>query len=231
MKRSPSLLRRIPPSPRTASVTSNPATPGGYTIPGGVELDELHVDHLRAGREGERVAVAGAVLGVRCDLVDAAAATGREYQCLGAEAELLAGRAPVAEAADDALAVLDQRRDRRLHEHVDVRVHGLVLERPNHLEAGAVSDVDQALVGVATERALRHQTVGRTVKDGAPVLELARAVRGLLGVQFGHPPVVEVLASEQRVLEVDTPTVRRDDVAERGGEAALGHDRVGLAQQ
>src|SRR6266536_2854603 len=35
MKRSPSPLRRMPPSPRTASVTSRPATPGGQTMPVG----------------------------------------------------------------------------------------------------------------------------------------------------------------------------------------------------
>jgi hypothetical protein len=35
MNRLPSLLRRIPPSPRTASVTSRPRTPGGQTIPVG----------------------------------------------------------------------------------------------------------------------------------------------------------------------------------------------------
>src|SRR6266700_6403704 len=35
MKRSPSLLRRMPPSPRTASVTRSPCTPGGHTIPVG----------------------------------------------------------------------------------------------------------------------------------------------------------------------------------------------------
>ena len=35
MKRSPSLLRRMPPSPRTASVTSRPRTPGGQTMPVG----------------------------------------------------------------------------------------------------------------------------------------------------------------------------------------------------
>ena len=35
MNRSPSRLRRIPPSPRTASVTSSPRTPGGQTMPVG----------------------------------------------------------------------------------------------------------------------------------------------------------------------------------------------------
>ena len=35
MKRSPLLFRRIPPSPRTPSVTSSPMTPGGHTMPVG----------------------------------------------------------------------------------------------------------------------------------------------------------------------------------------------------
>src|SRR5260370_9336276 len=35
MNRSPFLLRRIPPSPRTASVTRIPCTPGGHTMPVG----------------------------------------------------------------------------------------------------------------------------------------------------------------------------------------------------
>ena len=35
MNRSPLLLRRMPPSPRTPSVTSRPMTPGGHTMPVG----------------------------------------------------------------------------------------------------------------------------------------------------------------------------------------------------
>jgi len=60
MNRSPSLLRRIPPSPRTASVTRRPRTPGGPDHPGRVELDELHVDQLGTGLIRERLAVAAA---------------------------------------------------------------------------------------------------------------------------------------------------------------------------
>jgi hypothetical protein len=35
MKRSPDAFLRIPPSPRTPSVTSRPITPGGHTMPVG----------------------------------------------------------------------------------------------------------------------------------------------------------------------------------------------------
>ncbi len=125
------------------------------------------------------------------------------------ECDELAARAAVAERAADALAVLEQPRDRALHEHVDARVHGLVLERADQLEAGAVADVHQPPVRVAAERALRHPPVRRAVEDRAPVLELAHAVRRLLGVQLGHVPVVQVLAAEHRVLEVGLPAVRR----------------------
>ena len=48
--------------------------------PGRVELDELHVDELRARLVGERVAVAGALPRVRGDLVAAAGAAGREHE-------------------------------------------------------------------------------------------------------------------------------------------------------
>ena len=84
---------------------------------------------------------------------------------------------------------------------------GLVLQRADQLEAGAVADVDEPPVGVPAERALRHLAVGRAIEHAAPALELADAVGRLLSVQLGHAPVVEVLAAEHRVLEVDLPVV------------------------
>jgi hypothetical protein len=50
-------------------------------------------------------------------------------------------------------------------------------------------------------------------------------------VQFGHPPVVEVLAAAHRVGKVDAPVVPIVDIAQRGGRAALGHDGVRLAKE
>ena len=56
-------------------------------------------------------------------------------------------------------------------------------------------------------------------------------VRCLLGVQFGHPPVVQELAAAHRVAVVDLPVVVRVHVAHGRRAAALGHDRVRLAEQ
>ena len=69
MNRSPRLLRRIPPSPRTASVTSRPSDAGRPDHAGRVELDEFHVDELGTGEVGQRLAVAAVLPGVRRDLV------------------------------------------------------------------------------------------------------------------------------------------------------------------
>ena len=68
-------------------------------------------------------------------------------------------------------------------------------------------------------------------KTAPQQLELADPVRRLLGVELGHPRVVEHLAADHRVAEVGLPAVAVVDVAERRGDAALGHDRVGLAEE
>jgi hypothetical protein len=52
-----------------------------------------------------------------------------------------------------------------------------------------------------------------------------------LGVQFGHAPVVEELATAHGVLEMGLPVVLFVGIAHRGGAAALGHHSVRLAEQ
>ena len=143
----------------------------------------------------------------------------------------LAALAPVADGAGDAVAVLEQARDRALHEHVDAVVHRVLLERADHLEAGAVADVREARVAVAAEVALEDAALLRAVEERAPAFELVDAVRRFLGVELGHAPVVEHLAAAHRVAEVDLPVVLGVDVAQRRGDAALGHDGVRLAEQ
>ena len=118
-----------------------------------------------------------------------------------------------------------------LHVDLDALVDAVVLQRADHLEAGAVADVGEARVAVAAEVALQDAAVLRAVEDRAPGLELAHAVGRLLGVQLGHAPVVEVLAAAHRVGEVDLPVVAVVDVGQRRGHAALGHDGVRLAEQ
>jgi hypothetical protein len=50
-------------------------------------------------------------------------------------------------------------------------------------------------------------------------------------MQFGHPPIVQVLSASHGVGEVDAPAVAVVDVGERSGNSAFGHNRVRLAQK
>lgn len=145
-----------------------------------------------------------------------------------AEASALA---VVAERADDALAVLEEACNGVLHVELDAAVDAVVLERADHFEAGAVADVGESRVLVPAEVSLEDPAVLGAVEERAPGFEFADAVRGLLRVQFGHDPVVEVLPAAHRVGEVDLPAVAVVHVGQRGRHAALGHDGVGLAEE
>ena len=118
-----------------------------------------------------------------------------------------------------------------LHVDVDALVDAVILQRADHLEAGAIADVRQARIAVAAEVALQDAAVLGAVEDRAPGLELAHAVGRFLGVQLGHAPVVEVLAAAHGVGEVHLPAVAVVDVGHRRRHAALGHHRVRLAEQ
>ena len=118
-----------------------------------------------------------------------------------------------------------------LHVHGHAEVDGVVLQRPDQLEAGAVAHMREARVAMAAEVALQDAPVRRAIEDRAPRFELPDALRRLARVQLRHPPVVHVLAAAHRVGEVHLPVVAIVHVAHRRGDAALGHDRVGLAEQ
>ena len=142
-----------------------------------------------------------------------------------------AALAVVGERPGDAVAVLQQPDDRPLHVDRDALVDAVVLQRADEFEAGAVADVGEPRVLVPAEVALKDLAVLGAVEDRAPRFEFADAGRGFLGVELGHPPVVDVLPAAHRVGEVDLPVVAVIDVGERRGDAALGHDGVRLAEQ
>ena len=121
--------------------------------------------------------------------------------------------------------------DRALHVDVDAEGDRALLQGADQLQAGAVADVGEAGVAVAAEVALADQPVRRAVEQRAPVLELADPVGRLLRVQLRHPPVVEHLPAAHGVAEVHPPVVLGVEVGHRRGDAALGHDRVRLAEQ
>ena len=213
-----------------------------------MELDELHVDARAASHHRHRVAVAGVLPGVRGDLEGLADAAGGEDHGLGLEEHEVAARAPVGENAGDAtvltLASGEQIGGRALGEHLDaslvITVELLIfllqgddalLQGADHLETCAVADVGEARVLVAAEVALADLAFLGAVEQRSPGLQLPHAVRCLLRVQLGHAVVVEELAPAHGVAEVHLPTIVGVHVGHRCGDATLGHNRVGLAEQ
>ena len=187
MKRRPSLFRRTPPSPRTPSVTRMPRTLGGQTMPVGWNCTNSMSISSAPGVIGERVAVAGVLPAVARDLVGAADAAGREHDRLRAEDLEAAALAVVAERAGDAVAVLEQRRATVNSMWTSMPlVDAVVLQRADHLEAGAVADVREARIAVAAEVALQDAAVRRAIEHRAPRLELAHAV-GRLPARAARP--------------------------------------------
>ena len=51
-----------------------------------------------------------------------------------------------------------------------------ILERPNHLEPGAVADMGQSRIAMTAEVPLADQPVLRAIEDRTPALELANAI-------------------------------------------------------
>ena len=137
-------------------------------MPVGMELDELHVDQFGAGVVGERVAVAGVLPAVAGDLVGAADAAGRQHDRLGLEDAEAAALAVVAERAGDRGRRPSAADDRALHVDLDALVDAVVLQRADHLQAGAIADVRQPRVAVAAEVALEDAAVLGAVEDARP---------------------------------------------------------------
>ena len=137
----------------------------------------------------------------------------------------------VGQRARDPPAVREQPEHRALHVHVDPLMNPVVLQRPDHLQSGAVADVREPRILVPTEVALEDPAVLGAIEERAPGLELPHPVRRFLRVQLGHAPVVDVLSAAHGVGEVDLPAVPVVHVGQRRGDAAFRHHRVGLAEE
>ena len=107
----------------------------------------------------------------------------------------------------------------------------VILERPNHFQAGAIADMRESRIFVAAKISLQNPAILGAIEHCAPRFELAHAIRRFLRVQFRHPPVVHVLATAHGIGKMHLPVVAIVDIGQRGGDSALGHDGVRFAEQ
>src|ERR1700746_680528 len=107
----------------------------------------------------------------------------------------------------------------------------MVLQCTDHLEASAVSDMHQPGIAMPTEITLKDPPIVCTIEKSTPCFQFADARRCFLGMQFGHPPITQVLAATHRVGKVNAPTIPVVHISHCRSYAALGHYSVCLAQK
>jgi hypothetical protein len=107
----------------------------------------------------------------------------------------------------------------------------MILQGPDHLKSRAVTHVGEARIFVAAEISLKDTTVVCAIEHGTPGFKLAHAIRGLLRMQLGHSPVVEILPSAHGVGKMDLPAVAIIHICESGRYASFSHHSMSLSQQ
>jgi len=204
-----------------------------------MELHELHVLQRQAGAQHHGVAVAGAGVGRGAGLVDAAAAAGGDHRGVGAEAVQGAVlHADRHQAAAGAVLVHQEVDGEVLDEEARLVLEALLVERVQDGVAGAVGGGAGALRhlalgvvrGVAAEAALVDQTLRRPAERHAEMLQLDHRGHRLAAEVLRRVVVGEPDAARDRVVHVPAPVVL-GHVAERGGDAALGRDRVAAGRK
>src|SRR3989442_4986533 len=189
-----------------------------------MELDHLHVFQRHAGAIGEGHPVARLDEPVRRELVDAAAAAGREDRRLPGNRDESA--APEAER-DDALArpaVHDEARDEGLLETGDVlELHRGLEERVEDVEPALVRGEACPLHGHPAERALSDAAVIIAGPRASPVLELEDLPRTSRDEEFDGVLVSKEIGAFDRVERVQ---LKRIVISKDGRGAAFRRHRV-----
>jgi hypothetical protein len=145
------------------------------------------------------------------------------YDRLGGPENEMALLAIVSECSGNAPRVEKKTQHSTFHVNVHSLMDAVVLKRPYHLQASAISDVRKTRVSMPTEVALQNSTVLSAIEQCAPSFQFANTIRSFLGMQLGHPPIVEVLSSSHRVGEMNSPVVAIIDVGECGCHAPFRH--------
>jgi hypothetical protein len=84
---------------------------------------------------------------------------------------------------------------------------------------------------VTAEISLENAPVLCPIEHRAPGFQFAHPIGRFLSVQFGHAPLIHVLATAHGISEVHFPVVAIINVAKRRRDSTLSHDGVGFAQE
>ena len=197
-----------------------------------MELDELHVLQRQAGAQHHAVAVAGLRMRAGAGEIDAAITAGGQNYFMRAEAvDGAVVEIPRHQSAHRAF-VGDEVEREIFDEEIHLVLHALAVKRVQHGVAGAIGrgagalgDAFAEMGGHATESALIDLAVFGSGERHAEMLEFVDRLGRVLAEIFDGVLIPQPVRAFHRVVHVPAPVVLAH-VSERGGDAALGGDRV-----
>ena len=89
----------------------------------------------------------------------------------------------------------------------------------------------QPTKSVTAEGALQDLSVRSTIEKRAPLFKLSHTVRGFLGVDLSHAPIVEQLATTHGVAKMSAPVVRGVHIRHRRRDSTLRHNGMRFAKE
>src|SRR5437879_1177206 len=196
-----------------------------------MELHELHVHKVGTGVVCQRVPIACIFPTVTCDLVGTADSAGCQNNGLCLKQQKPAALAVITKSSDNTISIFQEGENRALHVHIDPLVYAVVLKGADHFEARAIANVSETRVPKSSEVSLKNISLARSIENSTPRLQLAHTCGRLFRVEFGHTPVVHVLAPAHRVGKMNFPVVGGIDRTQRCRDAALGHDGMRLPEK
>src|SRR5574337_1238144 len=102
------------------------------------------------------MAVPGAVPTVTRDFIGLANPAGRKHNRFGAEKVKPPALAIIAKRAADPIILLEQGENADLHVHIDSAMDAVILQGADHFQTGAISDMGEPWIFVATEISLEY---------------------------------------------------------------------------
>src|SRR5215467_9595027 len=179
----------------------------------------------------QRMSVTGAIPTVARDFVRFADPTSGEDDCFSLENFEMAALPIVSKRANNAIPILEQRDDAPLHVHIDPLMYAVILQRPNHFQAGTIPYMGKSWILMAAKIPLENTTVPRAIEHCAPSLELTHTSRRFPRVQLGHAPVVHVLTAAHRIGEMHLPVVAIVNVGQCRCDASFRHHGVRFTEK
>src|SRR5262249_29054939 len=155
MKRTPSEFLRVPPSPRTLSVTRMPRTLMGHTMP--VGWNWMHSMSMSSAPASRARVMPSPVDSQELEVNFQHLPTPPVPRTTALERGGAPPPPPIAHGSRHPLAVHEEALNVALHMYVDAEVDHVLLQGTDQLEAGAVAHVGEARVTVAAEVALADQ--------------------------------------------------------------------------